>query len=75
MLLENPQQSPVICSSLEPASFQAGEDGRVDIMPTSPFPGPVGFQSGNLPMAKGMFTSIGMALGLFRPPPYPKTSI
>lgn len=36
-------------------------------MLTSPFPGPVGFQSGNIPMAKGMFTSIGTALGFFYP--------
>jgi hypothetical protein len=31
-------------------------------MPLSSFPGPVGFQSYNIPMTKGMFTSIGKAL-------------
>lgn len=41
-------------------------------MPTSPFPGPVGFQSSNIAMAKGMFTSIGMALGFLRPLPTPR---
>lgn len=58
--------------SPEPASFWAGEYERVDDLPTSPFPGPVGFQYNNIPMAKGMFTSIGMALKLFHPLPRPR---
>lgn len=55
----------------EPASFSASEYRRGDTMLTSPFSGPVGFQYSNIAMAKGMFTSIGMALRLFHPLPLP----
>lgn len=68
----SPVGFPVTCSSPEPASFRAGEYEKIDTMPTSPLPGPVGFQYGNIPMAKGMFTSIGMSRGLFHPLPTPR---
>lgn len=58
--------SPATCPSPKPAGFQAGKCRRADTVPASPFPGPVGFQYGNIPMAEGMFTSIGKALRLLQ---------
>lgn len=48
----------------EPAHFKLVTH-RAETMLISSFPGPVGFQSNNIAMAKGMFTSIGMVLESF----------
>lgn len=63
------QGSPVTYCSREPANFQAGEYRNTETLPIFHFPGPVGFHSSGLTMGKGMFTSIGMTLGLLHPQP------
>lgn len=64
------QKSPVTYCSREPANFQDGEYRSTETLLISLFPGPVGFHSSGLTMGKGMFTSIGMTLGLLQPSPY-----